>query len=179
MKFHFWLWAVLGALLLSGALAAARADTIHTFTFSSPLSGPGIVNTTTSGLLTYNQTTHTISGSLGFSGGSIFSNLSMNLAPQSGDQYTYLFTFFPTAFNQNTNRLDEIVLNVILNPVNLDLFWAGGRVCDVSRNAGCGTFGSRDFSQVPEGGNYLVYLLGSATLLAGLLVSKRRRVAQF
>jgi hypothetical protein len=158
-----------GVLLLSAVTLPARADTINTFGFSTPLQG--VSSTTVSGTFTYNSTTHTLSAaSLSFNGSSIFNTVSVtNLSSGTGN----LFLYVVSVYNANTHTYDLLNLNIALSTNGTPILVSGG-ICDFSKSGGCGTFSSQSFTVVPEGGTGFGYLAPAGMVLIGGMVMAGR-----
>jgi hypothetical protein len=160
MKSYFKLGVLLCVIALS---IGAYAGSIETFNYSTAVSG--VSNTTVQGTFNFNTSTDTFTlASLSFVGNSIFGGLSGTIMnPQFGN--TFVFNKIIDGYT--------VSYDIVLNPLN------GSYTADGSITTG-GTIGTFKYSQVPEGGARLSYLLASGlTLLAGiaLAVKPRRRLA--
>ena len=140
-------------LFLSVICLPARADSISTFNFATNLVG---ASGSVSGSFTYDSTTHVFTAaSITFSS-SIFGNFSVQAPnPQNG----FLFVFGKNVGNTS------FLYSIVLNPLNLDQFWLSGGIWNTQ-----GNWAGYSYSQVPEGGDWFLYLIPSATVLLGAVV---------
>lgn len=154
----------LGVLFCLIALSVgAYAGSIETFNYSTTVAG--VSNTRVQGTFNFNTSTDTFTlASLSFVGNSIFGGLSGTVTrPQFGNTFV-----FDKVINGYTVSYD-----IVFNPQN------GSYTANGSISTG-GTVGTFKYSQVPEGGARLSYLLASGlTLLAGIALAgkQRRRLA--
>jgi hypothetical protein len=145
--------------LLLAVCLPAKADTINTFNFSTNLVG---ASGTVSGSFTFNTQTNTFtSASLTFNS-PIFGNFMISAPnPQNG----FLFVFGTQAAG------NAILYSILVNPFNLSQYWVSGGI------AGHGGYGNFNYTPVPEGAEWFLYLIPAACVMFGgiVLAGKQRQ----
>lgn len=134
----------------------ASANSINTYNFSYGLSGGA---GTVTGSFTYNSSTlQFTSTSLSFVS-SIFGNVTLsNFNPQTGILYLY----------GGTTGSDYVLFTILLNPLNLSQFWVSGTITNLRTGAY-----SSFYTRVPEGGDWLAYLIPGFLVMLGGVYLKR------
>lgn len=149
----------IGLVLLLVISLPAKADSINTFNFSTSLVG---ASGSVSGSFSYDTANHTFtSASLTFDS-PIFGDLNfMSSNPQNG----YLFIFMGKSGGST------VLYSILINPFNLSQFWLNGAIWNLN-----GAYAGYNYTQVPEGEDWFLYLIPSATVICGafLMAGKRR-----
>lgn len=155
-------WGVVAGivLVLCAVSIPAHADSVtYNYTYNL-ISGNSTVGTVT-GSFTFNSSTNTLSNATLTINSSLFGNVTLTSVGGSG----FVFAFGGTVGG------NYILYFITINPLNTSQYWVSGFILN---STGVGGF-SGNYTSVPEGGAWYMYLVPSLLVMfGGMLLAGRR-----